>query len=81
MNIDLEDLPAAWQFAYIALTQSAIFFKESGHGRDLFISFCDEIWKSMEMTDVQHLKSVLSEKMKKDLEPHVDAYIKRKKTI
>lgn len=76
MVIDIENLPAPLQFAYIAMTKSAIYFKEMGQKKEFFLAFCDEIWNSMEMTDLEYLKDVLEGKMKKDIEPHVESYIR-----
>ena len=76
MTIDLESLPTPVQFAYIAMTKSAIYFKEMGQNQDFFLAFCEEIWNSMEMTDLEYLKDVLDGKMKKDIQPHVDSYIR-----
>jgi len=76
MTIDLESLPTPLQFAYIAMTKSAIYFKEMGKDQNFFLVFCEEIWNSMEMTDLEYLKSVLDGKMKKDIEPYVKSYIK-----
>ena len=78
MTIDIENLPAPLQFAYIGMTKSAIYFKEMGRDKDFFIAFAKEIWNSMEMTDLDYLKDVLEEKMEKDIKPHVDSYIKNK---
>lgn len=78
MTIDIENLPTALQFAYIAMTQSAIYFKEMGQEKEFFLAFCDEIWNSMEMTDLNYLKKVLEGKMKKDIEPHIKSYIRNK---
>lgn len=78
MTIDLENLPAPLQFTYIAMTRSAIYFKEMGQDKDFFLSFSEEIWNSMEMTDIEYLKSVIGGKMRKDIEPHVESYIKNK---
>ena len=76
--MDLENLPPKIQFAYLAMTRLAINFKEMGHKKEFFLSFCDEIWNSMELSDVEYLKSVLDEKMEKDITTHLDAYIKNK---
>lgn len=79
MNIDLENLPAQLQFAYLAMTKTAIYFKEMGREKDFFLAFCDEIWNSMEMTDLKYLKDTLDGKMKKDIAPYVESYIKSQK--
>lgn len=78
MIFDIENLPAPLQFAYIAMTKSAIYFKEMGQNKEFFLGFCDEIWNSMEMTDLKHLKDVLEGKMRKDIEPHLESYIRNK---
>jgi len=43
MTIDLEKLPTKLQFVYIAMTRSAIHFKEMGQDKNFFLAFCDEI--------------------------------------
>lgn len=79
MTINLESLPKPVQFAYISMTQSAIYFKECGHDKNFFLSFCDEIWNSMELSNLEYLKETLQEKMKKDIQPYVENYIKKSK--
>lgn len=76
MTIDLESLPVPLQFAYVTMTRSAIYFKEIGQKKDFFLNFCDEIWNSMELTDSEYLKDVLSEIMEKDIDLHMDTYMK-----
>ncbi len=76
MTVNIEDLPGPLQFAYIAMTRTAIYFKDMDHDKIFFLSFCDEIWESMEMTDLQYLKDALEGKMKKDLQPLVESYVK-----
>jgi len=77
--MDIESLPPEVQFAYIATTKCAIMFKEMDYDKKLFLQFCDEIWNSMELTAVDELKSILQDKIKKDLEPYVKEYIKNSK--
>jgi predicted AAA+ superfamily ATPase len=79
MSIDLEKLPPAIQFAYIAITKTAIIFKEMEKDKNFFILFCKEIWDSMELTDVKKLDSILEGKMQKDIKPYVEDYIKKSK--
>ncbi len=76
--LDLENLPIQVQFCYISITKSAIFFKEMDKEKDFFLSFCDEIWKSLELTDLEYLKDVLNGKMKKDVDKHIESYLKNK---
>lgn len=76
--MDIENLPDSIKFFYISMTQSAIYFKEMGQQKDVFLSFCEEIWDSMEMTDLENLKSVLSRKIRGDIQPYVDSYMKNK---
>lgn len=76
MTIDLENLPPSLQFVYLAMTRSAIYFKEMDRDKDFFLAFCEEIWNSMEMTEIEKLKSILSEKMEKDIKTHLGDYIK-----
>lgn len=77
MTIDLEKLPPAVQFVYIAMTKSAIFLKEIRNEKKFFLAFCEEIWDSMEMSEPDHLNEVLNDKMKKDIEPYVQSYISK----
>lgn len=78
MSIDLDTLPLQAQFAYIAMTKTAIFIKEIGKDKDYFLDFCGEIWNSMEMSDLDTLKDVLQEKMKRDLNTHLKSYMRNK---
>ena len=78
MSIDLEKLPPELQFVYIALTKSAIYFKEMGMGKEFYLSFCSEIWDSMELTGLECLKDALKKKMEKDINPYVEEYIRNK---
>ncbi len=75
MDIDIENLPGELKFAYIAMTKSALFFKQIGRDKNFFLMFCDEIWKSMELSDMHDLNDVLQKSMQKD----VESYIKSKK--
>jgi len=72
MTIDIENLPPDAQFAYITMTKTAISFKEKGMDKNFFLYFSEEIWNSMELSDLEHLKNVLEEKMQKDLLPYLN---------
>ena len=37
MKISLEDLPPKAQFYYMAITNTAIYFKEMGYDKDMFL--------------------------------------------
>mgnify|MGYP001609195520 CR=1 FL=1 len=76
--MNLDDLPPQLKFVYLAMTKSAIFFKEMERDKKFFLSFSEEIWDSMEITDLEHLKNVLNEKMEMDIKPYVDSYLKGK---
>lgn len=76
--MNIKNLPPTLQFVYIAMTKSAIHFKEMDRDKDFFLAFCEEIWNSMELTDLEYLKNVLNEKMKKDIGPYVESYINNK---
>ena len=79
MRLDLKDLPAQTKFAYLAMTRSAIFFKEDGYPKDLFVKFAEQIWDSMELSDFQTLKDTIDDVMKHDIDPYVKEYIKKTK--
>ena len=78
MDIDFEKLPTPLRFTYLAMTGCAISFKEMGREKDFFIAFAEEIWNSMEMTDLDYLKDVLEGKMKKDIEPLIESYMRNR---
>lgn len=63
----LDDLPASVKFMYMSMTQTAIYLKEMGRDRDYFVKFAKEIWDTMELNDMQTLKSALREQMEKDI--------------
>jgi hypothetical protein len=77
--MDLKDLPPMAQFLFMAMMKSAISMKEMGKNKDDFVSFAEEIWISMEMSDFETLKDAIDGKMKKDIEPYVEKYIKSRK--
>lgn len=76
MNID--NLPPKLKFCYIAMTKSAIYFKEMDQNKQFFLNFCDEIWNSMELSDLKEIKDTLDRKMEKDIKPYVQSYIEEK---
>lgn len=76
--MELDDLPPKLKFIYIAMTKSAIFFKEMERDKKFFLSFAEEIWNSMQLSDLEYLKNVLDEKMEMDIKPYVNLYLKRK---
>lgn len=78
MNINLEELPSPLQFAYIALTKSAIIFKKMERDKKFFLAFCEEIWNSMEMSDIDYLNETIDSQMEDDIEANLESYFKDK---
>ncbi len=78
-SMEFKSLPPAMQFLYMAMTKSAIIVKEIGKDKEFFIDFAYEIWNSMEMSDFQELKDVIDGKMRDDIQPYVEKYIKSMK--
>jgi len=72
--MNLDELPPEVQFAYLAATKTAIQFKKMGLDKKFFIGFCEEIWNSMEMTDLNTLSDAIQSKMKKDVDKHLKNY-------
>lgn len=58
--------------------KSAIIFKEDFNNKQMFISFCEEMWNSVELNDIESLKKTIEGKMEKDIKPYVEKYIKNK---
>lgn len=75
--MDIEDLPPYVQFALMAMLKSAISFKETGKDKKFFLQFSEEIWNTMELSDLKYLKETLDGKMKKDIQPYIESYIKK----
>lgn len=78
--MDLKNLSPRAQFLFMAMMNSAIMFKEMGKDRRLFVLFAEETWNSMEMSDFAELKDTIDGKMKQDLEPYVQQYMKSRTT-
>ena len=76
--MELEDLPPDIQFSFIAIMQSAILFKEQDRDEKEFLNFCKGIWESMELTDLETLKDIISGKMRKDVETSMEKYHSKK---
>lgn len=65
--MNIEDLVDPVNFIYVAMTQSAISFKESGKNKDYYLSYCDEIWNSMELLELETLKDILKTYVKNEI--------------
>lgn len=65
--MNLDDLSESAQFAFIAMLQTAIRFKEGGKNKKFFVDFASEIWETMELSDIEYLKKVLMDRMMKDI--------------
>jgi hypothetical protein len=79
-KMDIKNLPPSLQFIFMAMMKSAIIVKEIGKDKSFFIDFAEEIWNSMEMSDFNTLKEIIEGKMKDDIEPYVEKYIKSRKS-
>ena len=67
------------QFIFMAMMKSAIIVKEIGKDKSFFVDFAEEIWNSMEMSDFDTLKDTINGKMRDDIEPYVEKYLKSRK--
>ena len=65
--MDIENLPPELQFVFIAMLRSAICFKEMERNKKFFLNFAEEIWKTMELTDIEELKEIIHGRIKKDI--------------
>lgn len=77
--MDIDDLPPKVQFCFLAMLKSAIAFKEMKKDKEFFLGFSEEIWNSMELSDLDYLNETIEGKMKKDIQPYVDEYVKNQK--
>lgn len=75
----LTELPPKVEFMYIAMTKVAIYLKEMGEGKKEFIEFADAVWDSMELTPLDELDKIISEKMRKDTKLHIKKYMESMK--
>lgn len=76
---DLEKLPDPVKFLYISMTQSAIYFMKTGRNKDFYLSFCNEIWKSIELSELKNVEDYLESYMKKQIEARLESYIRGKR--
>ncbi len=65
MNID--DFNSDTKFLYFALTKSVLTAKRLKLTKKFFIDFANEIWDSMEMTDIDVLEKIIQDQMKDDV--------------
>lgn len=66
------------QFIFIAMMKSAVMVKEAGFDKEFFTKFAVEIWDSMEMNGVEKINDVIDGAMRKDIEPYVQQYLKKR---
>ena len=74
--MDIKNLHPTMQFLFMAMMKSAIMVKEIGQEKQFFVNFAEEIWNSMEMSDLTELKDIIDGKMRDDIEPYVQKYMK-----
>jgi hypothetical protein len=79
MDMDIKNLPPSMQLIFMAMMKSAIIIKEIGKDKSFFVDFAQEIWNSMEMSDLATLKDIIDGKMRDDIEPYVQKYMKSRK--
>jgi len=77
--MDIKNLSPSMQFIFMAMMKSAIIVKEIGKDKSFFVDFAEEIWNSMEMSDFDTLKDTINGKMRDDIEPYVEKYLKSRK--
>lgn len=70
--MNLEDLPEDIQFCFIAVMQSAIFFKKNERDEKEFLKFCKGIWESMELAGLEKTQEIIAGKMEKDIQTHFE---------
>lgn len=75
--MDIDDMPPGVKFVFIAMLQSAITFKEMEKDKKFFVSFAEEIWETMQLSDLEDLKETLQGYMKKEIQPAIKDYIER----
>lgn len=56
---DIINLPFEVRFLFVAMMNAAIKMKELGKTEENYLSFAKEIWNSMNMNDIEHLKKIM----------------------
>ncbi len=72
MKLKDSDLTPVSKYLFITTMKSAIMSEEMGFTKEIFITFCGEVWESMLLNDREVLKTSMTEYILKEAQTMMD---------